>query len=179
VIRHKPLPYKDLRRIRPAGLDATPYAPTTYDKKDFSGFFLLTLTITEGRILEKEKMMIKIDLSVREALNLVTNNHCGHDMFEKVVTALEVALGVNQRCTVTITNMSLDNRISCIKAIRNYTGWALKEAKVWTDQIVGYYKEGRWYGPVATRISVKLQTMDAAENLLRDLVGCGCEGYLS
>jgi len=124
--------------------------------------------------------MIKIDLSVREALTMISNG-CSPDMFEKIVTALEVALGVNQRCTVNITRgMSTNNRIQCIKAIRYYTGWGLKETKDWTDQIVGYYNEhSRWCGPVATRISVKLQTMDAAENLLRDLTDCGCEGYLS
>jgi hypothetical protein len=136
-------------------------------------------TIKDDRILEKEKMMIKIELTVREAMDLAI--YCPPEMREKIVTALEVMLGVNQRRTVTITRgMTTDNRIQCIKAVRKHTGWGLKEAKDWTDQMVGRYNEyGRWCEGVAASISVNLKTPDAAENLLRDLADCGCEGYLS
>ena len=47
--------------------------------------------------------MIKVELSVREALNMVASSHCSVDMFEKIVTSFESALGVNSRCRVTIT----------------------------------------------------------------------------
>ena len=124
--------------------------------------------------------MIKIDFSVREALTMISNG-CSLDMFEKIVASLEAALGENQRCSVTITRgMSTNNRIQCIKAVRFHTGWGLKEAKDWTDQMIGRYNEyGRWCEAVATSISVNLKTPDAAEKLLRELVDCGCEGYLS
>jgi len=80
--------------------------------------------------------MINLQLSVREAMNLATN--CNLEIYERIVTAFEVALGVNQRCTVTITGgMTLDNRIKCIKAIRHHSGWDLKTAKDWTDVLVG------------------------------------------
>ena len=124
--------------------------------------------------------MIKIDLSVREALNMVRHG-CDLDMCEKIITALEVALGVNQRCQVTITGgMNTDNRIPCIKAIRLHTGWGLKESKDWTDVLVGGYKWDRFV-PAApgTKQTITLKTPEAAENLLRDLAGLGCEGYLS
>ncbi len=124
--------------------------------------------------------MIKIDLSVREALNMVANG-CSLGMFEKIVTALEVALGVNQRRIVTITGgMSTDNRIPCIKAIRQHTGWGLKESKEWTDSLVGGWKYDKWVSaPANTKQSITLKTPEAAENLLRDLTTLGCEGYLS
>jgi hypothetical protein len=102
-------------------------------------------------------------------------------MFEKIVCSLEVALGVNQRRCVTITaGMNTDNRIPCIKAIRLHTGWGLKEAKDWTDFLVGGWKYDKWYpAPAGTKQSMMLKTPEAAEALLRDLAGLGCEGYLS
>jgi hypothetical protein len=122
--------------------------------------------------------MIKLELSVREAMNLATN--CHHDIYERIVTAFELALGVNQNRTVTITNgMSLDNRIPCIKSIRQYTGWGLKESKEWTDDLVGGWKGDRYVPATHHTNSITLKNPEMAENLLRDLTGLGCEGYLS
>jgi hypothetical protein len=124
--------------------------------------------------------MIKVELSVREALNMVSNG-CSLDMFDKIVCALEVALGENQRRIVTITGgMNYDNRIPCIKAIRLHTGWGLKEAKDWSDVLVGGWKNDRFVpASIGTKHSITLKTPEAAENLLRDLAGLGCEGFLS
>jgi hypothetical protein len=123
--------------------------------------------------------MINLQLSVREAMNLATN--CNLEIYERIVTAFEVALGVNQRCTVTITGgMNLDNRISCIKAIRLHTGWGLKEAKDWSDYLVGGWKYDKFVpASVGAKQSITLKTPEAAENLLRDLTTLGCEGFLS
>lgn len=123
--------------------------------------------------------MINLQLSVREAMNLATN--CNLEIYERIVTAFEVALGVNQLRVVTITGgMNTNNRISCIKAIRLHTGWGLKEAKEWTDFLVGGWKYDKWHpAPANTKQSITLKTPEAAENLLRDLVGLGCEGFLS
>ena len=122
--------------------------------------------------------MIKLELSVREAMNLATN--CHHDIYERIVTAFEIALGVNKNRTVTITNgMSLDNRIPCIKAIRQYTGWGLKESKEWTDDLVGGWKNDRFVPAAHHTNSITLKNAEMAENLLRDLTSLGCEGYLS
>jgi len=124
--------------------------------------------------------MIKVELGVREALTMISNG-CSLDMFEKIVCSLEVALGVNQRCMVTITRgMNLDNRIPCIKAIRIATGWDLKESKEWTDGMVGGWKYDRFVpAPPNTKQSITLKSPELAEKLLRDLVGLGCEGFLS
>jgi len=123
--------------------------------------------------------MINLQLSVREAMNLATN--CNLEIYERIVNAFEVALGVNQLRVVTITGgMTLDNRIPCIKAIRLHTGWGLKEAKEWTDFLVGGWKYDKWHpAPANTKQSITLKTPEAAENLLRDLAGLGCEGFLS
>jgi hypothetical protein len=123
--------------------------------------------------------MINLQLSVREAIRLATIN--GEDFREKIISAFEVALGVNQNRTVTITGgMTLDNRIYCIKAIRLHSGWGLKEAKDWSDTLVGGWKYDKFIPASAgVRNSITLKTPEAAENLLRDLVEHGCEGFLS
>jgi hypothetical protein len=122
--------------------------------------------------------MIKLELSVREAMNLATN--CNLEIYERIVNAFEVALGVNQNRTVTITKgMSLDNRIPCIKAIRQYTGWGLKETKDWTDDLVGGWKGDRFVPATHHTNSITLKYSCDAENLLRELTTLGCEGHLS
>ena len=124
--------------------------------------------------------MIKVELSVREALSLIASSHCGSEMYEKIVASLETALGVNQRRIVTITGgMSTDNRIPCIKAIRLHTGWGLKEAKDWTDVLMGHYGSYDQWVPGKGKNTMTLKTPEAAENLLRDLAGLGCQGFLS
>jgi hypothetical protein len=125
--------------------------------------------------------MINLQLTVREALTLATDSSLSGDMYNKIVNAFEIALGVNQNRTVTITGgMTLDNRIYCIKAIRLHTGWGLKEAKEWSDYLVGGWKYDKFVPAAAgAKNSVTLDTPEAAENLLRDLVDKGCEGFLS
>jgi len=122
--------------------------------------------------------MINLQLTVREAMEL--SFYAREGIRERITQAFEVALGVNQRCTVTITRgMSLDNRIPCIKAIRQYTGWDLKESKEWADDLVGGWKGDRFVPATRHTNSITLKTPEAAENLLRDLTEKGCEGYLS
>lgn len=124
--------------------------------------------------------MIKIALSVREAMSMVSLG-CGIEMYEKIVVAFETALNMNSYCNVTITGgMTQDNRLHCIKAIRQYTGWGLREAKDWTDFLVGCWSNDQWYpAPFGTRRSMTLKTPEAAESLLRELTTLGCEGCLS
>lgn len=122
--------------------------------------------------------MITIQLTIAEAIGIA--NVGGNDLHDRIVKAIEVALGVNQSRDVTITKMPGDNRIPCIKAIRTHSGWGLKEAKEWTDVLVG-----RWdstyngWTKGASKHTIKLATPDAAESLLRDLTSLGCEGFLS
>jgi hypothetical protein len=123
--------------------------------------------------------MISIQVTVAEAIAIA--NTASNDLHDRIVTALEVALGVNQRCQVTITGgMSTDNRIPCIRAIRIATGWGLKEAKDWTDVLVGGWKWDKFIPAASgTKQTITLKTPEVAEQLLRDLTGLGCEGYLS
>ena len=124
--------------------------------------------------------MINLELTVREALWILSKCEVYDSTYDKVVNAFEKAMGVNQNRTVTITGgMDTNNRIKCIKATRLHTGWGLKEAKDWTDGLVGRYDESGFWRGGGNRISLTLKTPEAAENLLRDLAGLGCEGFLS
>ena len=126
--------------------------------------------------------MISIQMTVAEAIGVAAA--CNNELHDRIVKAFEVALGVNQSCDVTITKMPGDNRIPCIKAIRIHSGWGLKEAKDWTDVLVGRFDSsygggsGKWISG-ASKNTIKLPTPAAAEALLRELTTLGCEGYLS
>jgi hypothetical protein len=122
--------------------------------------------------------MIKLELSIREAMDLAI--YASTEMRERITSAFEVALGVNQKRMVTITGgMSTNNRIACIKAVRAATGLGLKDAKDWTDAAVGHYNGYGYWVDGGQKISITLSTPEKAEQLLRDLTSCGCEGYLS
>jgi hypothetical protein len=125
--------------------------------------------------------MIKVELTVREAVWILSKIESYDTIYDKITRAFEDALNVNRNKTVTITGgMNLDNRIACIKAIRLNAGWGLKEAKDWTDVLVGGWKYDRFVpAESGAKQSITLSTPEAAENLLRDLTGLGCEGYLS
>ncbi|NBR24288.1 MAG: hypothetical protein EBU08_11065 [Micrococcales bacterium] len=124
--------------------------------------------------------MINVKLTVREATWILSKIESYDTIYDKIVTGIEDAIGVNRSKTVTITGgMTLDNRIPCIKAIRLNTGWGLKESKDWTDVLVGTWDDAGRRLKGASRHSMTLKTPEAAENLLRDLVGLGCEGFLS
>jgi hypothetical protein len=125
--------------------------------------------------------MISVSLTVREALWILSKIESYDTIYDKIALAFEDALKVNRNKTVTITGgMTLDNRIYCIKAIRTHTGWGLKEAKDWSDVLVGGWKYDTFVPATpGTKNSVTLSTPEAAENLLRDLVDKGCEGFLS
>jgi len=122
--------------------------------------------------------MIKVDFTVREALNLVSNG-CDLNMYEKIAVAFEKALGVDNRCSVTITHgMDTNNRIKCIKVIRAATGMDLRDAKNWTDVLVGQYDDsGRWLKG-GCKNTLKMGDNESAKRLLHDLTELGCEGYL-
>ena len=125
--------------------------------------------------------MINVSLTVREALWILSKIESYDTIYDKISIAFEDALKVNRNKTVTITGgMTLDNRIHCIKAIRHYTGWGLKEAKDWSDVLVGGWKYDTFVPATpGTKNSVTLSTPEAAENLLRELVEKGCQGFLS
>ena len=122
--------------------------------------------------------MISIQVTIAEAIAIA--NTASNDLHDRIVKTIEVALGVNQSRVITITGgLNLDNRIACIKAIRLATGWGLKETKDWTDPITGYYNCTGHRVPGGNDNTLTVKNSEAAESLLRELVGFGCEGFIS
>lgn len=79
--------------------------------------------------------MIAVEMTVREALNLVSNGvHL--DMYERIVQALEAKCG-ELKATMKIRSVPRDNFIPCIKILRHHLGWGLKEAKDFLDVVRG------------------------------------------
>ena len=110
--------------------------------------------------------MINLQLTVREALWILSKCETYDSTYDKIVAAVEEALSENKERKVTITGgMSANNRISCIKAVRAATGMGLKEAMNWCDS--AFLFNGR------DNISLTLSTPEAAERLLRELTTLG------
>lgn len=130
--------------------------------------------------------MINVSLTVREAILIASKcdeygGDEGRNLRDRIIRAMELAMVDDTRCSVTITKgMVLDNRLPCIKAIRKHTGWGLKETKEWTDVITGHYSttSGHWV-PGGNDNTLTVKNSEAAESLLRELVGLGCEGFIS
>jgi hypothetical protein len=128
--------------------------------------------------------MINVGMTIREMVSIASNPSCNGDLYDRIIKALELATG-NEKLLVACNGAQYDgqywdHKIAAIKSIRLSTGWGLKDAKDWTDGMVGGWKYDKWYpAPEGTKQSITLKTPEAAENLLRDLVGLGCEGFLS
>lgn len=120
--------------------------------------------------------MIKVELSVREVLNMVSNG-CSLDMFEKVVAALETAIGTPKTPgkmkvvadSVRVDGTNWDNKIHAVGALRNATGMGLREAKDWVE--VCQYNQGTNYSPALTH--------DAAEKLCSELKQYGMRCWVA
>ena len=79
--------------------------------------------------------MITVEMTVREAMNLVSNGlHL--DMYERIVQALEAKCG-ELKSVMTLRYVPRDSFIPCIKIIRSHLGWGLKDTKDWLDVVRG------------------------------------------
>jgi ribosomal protein L7/L12 len=79
--------------------------------------------------------MINVEMTVREALNLVSNG-VHMDMYERIVQALEAKCG-ELKAIMTVRYVPRDSFIPCIKIIRNHLGWGLKDTKDFLDIVRG------------------------------------------
>jgi hypothetical protein len=79
--------------------------------------------------------MITVEMTVREAMNLVSNGlHL--DMYERIVQALEAKCG-ELKAIMTVRYVPRDSFIPCIKIMRSHLGWGLKETKDFLDVVRG------------------------------------------
>jgi hypothetical protein len=80
--------------------------------------------------------MINVEMTVREAVDLIGNTLNHPELRERMIKALETVAG-DGRSTLTLHSFPQDRKISCIKAIRNGMQWGLKESKDWIEVVQG------------------------------------------
>ena len=78
--------------------------------------------------------MINVEMTVREAVELLHNLPEGNTLRERVFSVLESQVGEGKR-TLTLHSFPAERKIACIKAVRNGMQWGLKESKDWVEVV--------------------------------------------
>lgn len=117
--------------------------------------------------------MINVDLTIREAISLVSSAACTGDLYERIVKAIEKECGDGD-INVTLRSLPLHAMIPCIKALRLATRWGLKESKDFCDVVRGYdrWNNGTYTG--GTPNTLKLKQRDA-NTLVKEWKALGCD----
>lgn len=130
--------------------------------------------------------MIKLELTVREALWILSKCEVYDSTYDKIVIAVEKAvMNPPNGTNVTIKSVPQDNFISAIRIIRKYTRWGLKDSKDFLDivrgpwQNAGRYEDGA-YISAGSYAGGKPNTLTVtfgrdAIALAEELRGIGCE----
>jgi len=80
--------------------------------------------------------MLNVEMTVREAVELINNLPEGNTLRERVFSVLESQVGEGKR-TLTLHSFPEERKIACIKTVRNGMQWGLKESKDWVDVVLG------------------------------------------
>lgn len=83
--------------------------------------------------------MINVDMTVREAINLIQTLPCdldGENLRNRLIKAIEIAAG-DANTTLTLHSIPQDKWIWAIKTIRQGMGWGLRESKEFCDVVRG------------------------------------------
>lgn len=122
--------------------------------------------------------MISVEMSVRDMVDMATvARYNNPDLYEQIVKALISACSAGAAATksrVTVVSMNQDRFIACIKALRLVTGYGLKEAKDFFDEVRGPWQGGgSWQYSGGRPNSIVLQA-DKAKKLFDELGKLGC-----
>lgn len=112
--------------------------------------------------------MITLDLSVREAIGIAATPDCSRELYERIVAAIEKRCG-DGSWQVTIKTLAVNDRLNAIKVIRFYTGWGLKEAKDFVDDVMAWNRQP---GTGIPR-SIIIRSGDTAHSLVNELEQLG------
>lgn len=117
--------------------------------------------------------MINVDLTIREAISLVSSSFCTGDLYEKIVKAIEKECGDGD-VNVTLRSLPAGATIPCIKALRLATRWGLKESKDFCDTVRGYdrFNQGTYTGGTPNTLTLKQRD---AKTLVQEWRALGCD----
>lgn len=118
--------------------------------------------------------MINVDMTIREAIALVSSSFCTGDLYEKIVKAIEKECGESD-INVTLRSMPANAIIPCIKALRLATGWGLKESKDFCDVVRGRadgWNQNTYTGGTPNTLILKQKD---ANTLVKEWRALGCD----
>ena len=116
--------------------------------------------------------MINVDMTIREAISLVSSSFCTGDLYEKIVKAIEKECGESD-INVTLRSMPDNTIIPCIKALRLATRWGLKESKDFCDVVRGRPDGWNHYtGGTPNTLTLKQKDANA---LVKEWRALGCD----
>ncbi len=124
--------------------------------------------------MRMNRHMIALNLTIREAIGIAAAPGCSHELYDRIVAAIEKQCG-DGSWQVTIKTVSVNDRLNAIKAIRFYTGWGLKEAKDMVDDVMAWNRQP---GTGIPR-SIIIRSGDTAHSLMSELEDLGVIAELS
>lgn len=134
-------------------------------------------------------MSISIDISVRDAIALLTGGEASNDVCENIIKSLEEKCGKITVPTgdlnLTLKSFPIDRRIRVIQAIRTNIGWGLRESKDFCDVVSGPYDFNNHYAELDRKAravggapNTLTASKDCVDRLNKELVSLGCETHV-
>lgn len=127
-------------------------------------------------------MSISIDISVRDAIALLTGGEASNDVCENIIKSLEEKCGgkttvATGNLNLTLKSFPIDRRIRVIQAIRTNIGWGLLESKEFCDVVSGPYDFNN-HSRVGGAPNTLTASKDCVDRLNKELVSLGCETHV-
>lgn len=126
-------------------------------------------------------MSISINISVRDAIALITGGEASNDVCENIIKALEEKCGsvtvAAGDLNFTLKSFPIEKRIRVIQAVRANIGWGLRESKDFCDVVSGPFDTtvGYHVGGTPNTLTAK---KDLVERLNKELVALGCDTHV-
>lgn len=126
-------------------------------------------------------MSISINISVRDAIALLTGGEASNDVCENIISALENKCGsvtvAAGNLNFTLKSFPIDRRIRVIQSVRANIGWGLRESKDFCDVVSGPYNSiaNTYEGGTPNTLTAN---KDCVERLNKELVALGCETHV-
>ena len=144
-------------------------------------------------------MSISINISIRDAIALLTGGEASNDVCENIINALEkkcvddaakIASAVstssttmnsiianNEEVDFTIESIPTENRIRVIQVIRKNLGWGLKESKDFCDIVTGPWNQNTNNFDIGSPNTMRINKNNVSI-LNNDLINLGCKTYV-
>ena len=126
-------------------------------------------------------MSINVNLTIREAILLLSGGEVSNTLCEQIIKAIEDKCGCttnsSDNLNLTLKSFHPASKISVIKSLRAATGWGLKESKDFIDVVQGVWQnDGSYIGGAPNTLK---SSRTVIEQLNKELVLLGCETQIN